>query len=233
MEYQNFSLSASKGKLYLKSKTPQDGYEKVSYGLDNTGVTYHQYHNNTKGVPKYFELKEITHEGRTLKLMELTLVDGETSNKISVPLKNRGGYTDEAKAIISALNGLELGEEVVFTPSKNKYTTKSGVEKENIQVYINYVNRKNDEGKNLSTGFIAYSDIPKPIEKIVAGDKTWDFSGATEFYYSKITEIQAKFQNSPTTSNSEIGSPPPKKQNTVVEAAAGIQKEEDRDLLPF
>ena len=50
--------------------------------------TYHQYHNSIKGIPKFFEVKEIQHEGKTLKFMELTLIDGEVSNKVSVPLKN-------------------------------------------------------------------------------------------------------------------------------------------------
>lgn len=194
MEYRNFSISASKGKLYLKAKQPTEGYEEVTYGTDNK-KTYHQYHANARGLPTAFETKEIVHDGRTLKFLELTLTDGEILNKISAPLKNKGGYTDEAKAIISALNGLDMGEIVTFNPSKNKYTTKSGAEKENIQVYINYVNRLGENGKGLSTGFITYSDIPAPIEKVVAGDKTWDFSAATEFYYSKIQEIQTKFQN--------------------------------------
>ena len=43
MNYNNYSISASKGKLYLKSKTPQEGYEKVTYGANGENTTYHKY----------------------------------------------------------------------------------------------------------------------------------------------------------------------------------------------
>ena len=39
MNYNNYSISASKGKLYLKSKTPQEGYEKVTYGANGENTT--------------------------------------------------------------------------------------------------------------------------------------------------------------------------------------------------
>lgn len=193
MNYNNYSLSSSKGKLYLKSKTPQEGYEEVKYGTDGKSVTYHKYTNSIKGVPTQLEVKEVSYEGRTLKFLELTLTDGEDANKVSVPLKNKGGYTDEVKTLLSALNGLELGEEVILSPSLSKYTNKQGAEKTQLQVYINYVNRVGENGKNLSTGFISYNDIPKPEEKVVAGDRTWNWEKQTEFYYAKLTEIQAKF----------------------------------------
>lgn len=203
MNYNNYSLSSSKGKLYLKSKTPTEGYEEVKYGTDGRSVTYHKYFDSIKGLPTYLEQKEFQHEGRTLKFLELTLVDGDDVNKVSVPLKNKGGYTDEVKALISALNGLELGEEVTLNPSLNKYTNSKGVDKTQLQLYVNYTGRQGENGKNLSTGYIAFTDIPKPTSKIVAGDTTWDWTEQTEFYWGKLTEIEARFKNQTTSSSTQ------------------------------
>jgi len=196
MTYNNYSISASKGKLYLKAKTETPGYEKVTYGTNGESVTWHQYHDSIKGTPQTLEVKEIQYEGKTLKFLELTLVDGENHNKVSAPLKNvKGNYTDEVKAILSALNGLEMGQEVTFTTKATTSTGKNGKEYKNLNVYINYTQILNESGKDQGTGFIPYTDIPAPIEKMVAGDKTWDFSPQTEFYYAKLGEIQTKFQS--------------------------------------
>lgn len=200
MTYNNFSISSGKGKLYLKEKQPTQGYEEVTYGTEGK-KTYHKYQDSIKGFPKTFEVKEITYEGKTLKFLELALVDGDVSNKVSVPLKNaKGNYTDEVKALLSALNGLTLGEEVTLTTKATTTTGKNGKEYKNLNIYINYINILGDNGKGQGAGFIAYSDIPAPIEKIVAGDKTWDWTPQTEFFYSKLGEIQAKFQNAPQSS---------------------------------
>jgi len=198
MTYNNFSISSGKGKLYLKSKTAQDGFEKVTYGTNGENVTYHKYADSIKGTPKTFEVKEIQYEGKTLKFMELGLVDGDISNKVSVPLKNtKGGYTDEARALLSALYNMDLGEEVTLSTRVSTTTGKNGKEYKNLNIYINYVERLGENGKGLSTGFIPYNEIPAPIEKVVAGDKTWDWTPQTEFFYEKLQEVQAKFQNAP------------------------------------
>lgn len=231
--YNNYSISAGKGKLYLKSKTPQEGFEKVTYGTNGESITYHKYADSIKGVPSLLEVKEISYEGKTLKFMELTLTDGEVLNKVSAPLKNiKGNYTDEVKALLSALNKLDLGEEVTLTVKASTTTGKNGKEYKNLNVYINYVNRLGENGKGLGTGFIAYGDIPPPIEKIVAGDKTWDWTPQTEFFYAKLGEIQAKFQNAPTATPT----PQAPKQEPVkgkVEMSAHIPDKEGFDSLPF
>jgi hypothetical protein len=194
MTYNNYSISAGKGRLYLKSKTPQEGYEKVTYGTNGENVTYHKYVDTIQGTPSTFEVKEVPFEGKTLKFLELTLVDGDTSNKVSVPLKNiRGNYTDEVKSMLSALNELELGEEVTLAVKSTTTTGKNGKEYKNLNIYINYVNRLGENGKGLSTGFITYSDIPAPDKKVVAGDTVYDWTPQTEFFYAKLQEIQTKF----------------------------------------
>jgi hypothetical protein len=237
MTYNNFSISSGKGKLYLKEKQPTQGYEEVSYGTEGK-KTYHQYHDSIKGIPKYFDVKEVQYDGKTLKFMELSLVDGDVSNKVSVPLKNtKGGYTDEARALLSALVGMDLNEEVTLSTKTTTTTGKNGKEYKNLNLYINYVNRLGDNGKGASTGFIPYSEIPAPIEKIVAGDKTWDWSPQTEFFYSKLQEVQAKFQNVQTASQPQVNTEAPK--IPVVSPSEAFDKVEKQEMpekfdkLPF
>jgi hypothetical protein len=224
--YNNFSISSSKGKLYLKEKQPTAGYEEVSYGTEGK-KTYHKYTNSIKGIPKYLESKEVQFDGRTLRFLELTLVDGDINNKVSVPLKNKGGYTDEVKLLISALNGLEIGEEVTLSTTKSAYKNKKGEDKEQLNIYINYVNKLNDAGKGLSTGFIPFSDIPKPTSKVVAGDTTWDWSEQTEFYYAKLTELLERFKSTSTNAQPQPQEAP--KPTTSEKAKVEEQAEE----LPF
>lgn len=237
MTYNNFSISAGKGKLYLKEKQPTEGYEEVTYGTEGK-KTYHKYFNNIKGVPSYFDSKEVQFDGRTLRFLELTLVDGDVSNKVSVSLKNKGGYTDEVKLLLSALDGLELGEEVTLSTAKSAYKNKKGEDKEQLNIYINYVNRLNDAGKGLSTGYIPFADIPKPTSKVVAGDTTWDWTEQTEFYYSKLTNILERFKNNSGNSQPQAETKPKNAVPTAspkeaFEPAGTFQKENDFQDLPF
>jgi hypothetical protein len=229
--YNNFSISSGKGKLYLKEKQPTEGYEEVTYGTEGK-KTYHKYFNSIKGIPKYFQSKEVQYDGRTLKFLELTLVDGDTSNKVSVPLKNKGGYTDEVKLLLSALDGLKMGEEVTLSTTKSSYKNKKGEDKEQLNIYINYVNILNDAGKGLSTGFIPFADIPKATPKVVAGDTTWDFSEQTEFYYAKLTSILEKFTNSTPQQKSDAPKIPQATPSEAFEPATKNKEEEYQDL-PF
>lgn len=236
MEYRNYSISSGKGKLYLKEKQATPGYTEISYGTEGK-TTFHKYEDSIKGTPKSLEVKEVPYEGKTLKFLELVLLDGEISNKVSVPLKNpKGNYSDETKVLLSALNNLELGEEVTLT-TKTKTTTSAtnGKEYKNLNVYINYVNKLGENGKGLSTGFIPYEDIPKPIEKMVAGDRVYDWTPQTEFFYSKLGELITKFSTNGTTAT-----PAPKAEtklptqsvNQAFEPASTTKKEEFTDL-PF
>lgn len=224
MNYRNFSISKSKGKLYLKEKQPTEGYEEVTYGEGEK--TYHQYHNSIEGTPKEFGVKEVSYKGRTLRFLELSLEDGDTINKISVNLKNKGGYTDEAKALFSALRGLELNERVSVSPVKTVSEGKNGKTYENLNIYINYLNRQDENGRNPSTGYIHYKDIPKPIKKEVAGDTVWDFTPQTEFYYEVFQEIERKFDGVSTSTAVKEEKPKVKKKEPT-------PVEEVSDDLPF
>lgn len=199
--YNNYSISRGKGKFYLKSATPQEGYEEVTFGEGQK--TYHKYFDRVQGVLKYFDTKEAqTKDGKKLNFLEVTFIDGDNSNKVSVPLKNsKSNYTDEVKALVSALNGADVGEEMQMTVKKSAWEA-NGKSGENLNVYLNYVNRKNDDGKGLSTGFIAFGDIPKP-EKEEDEDLgvSYNWKPVNKFYAQKIKEIKAKFEGTTATTN--------------------------------
>jgi hypothetical protein len=196
MTYNNYSISNSKGKLYLKSPEPKEGYEQLTYGTENK-VTFHKYEDRTQGVLKYFDVKEVQYQGKTLSFLEVSLIDGDVSNKVSVPLKNsKGNYTDEVKALVSSLNSADIGQNVTLSVTKTQSTAKNGKVYDNLNVYINYVDRLGDNGKGLSTGFISFDEIPKP-EKEEDEDLgvSWNWKPVNKFYAVKIKELQAKFQN--------------------------------------
>lgn len=202
--YNNYSISRGKGKFYLKSAEPKEGYEKITYGTDNK-VTYHKYFDRVQGVLKYFDQKEATtKDGKRLQFLEVTFIDGEDSNKVSVPLKNsKSNFTDEVKSIVSALDKADVGEEMTMTVKTSSWE-KDGKSGENLNVYLNYVNRKNDDGKGLSTGFINHNDIPKAIkEEDEDLGVTYDWKPVNKFYAQKIKEIKAKFDGN-TTSQTEV-----------------------------
>lgn len=208
MTYNNYSISRGKGKLYLKSQTPQEGYEEVIFGENQK--TYHKYFDRIQGVLKYFDEKEAqTKEGKKLRFLEVTLVDGDIINKVSVPLKNsKGNYTDEVKALVSALNNADVGEPMQLSVT-TKYWESNGKSGENLNIYLNYINRKNEDGKGLSTGFINFNDIPK-AEREDDEDLgvSYNWKPVNKFFVQKIKEIQAKFQNT-TAREGEPTDPPP------------------------
>lgn len=196
--YNNYSVSRGKGKLYLKSATPQEGYEEVTYGEGQK--TYHKYFDRVEGVLKYFDTKEAqTKDGKKLQFLEVTFINGEDNNKISVPLKNsKGNYTDEVKSLVSALNGAEIGENMTMAVKKSTWEA-NGKTGDNLNVYLNYVDRKNEDGKGLSTGFIAFNDIPKATkEEDEDLGITYDWKPVNKFWAQKIKEVKAKFDNKTT-----------------------------------
>lgn len=196
--YNNFSISKKKGKFYLKEKQPTEGYVEVVYGVNNDKKTYHRYFDKVEGTIDKLETKEVEYDGRKLHFLELTLNNGDEINKISTSLKNKGGYTDEVKAILSAMNGYKVGEPVSVTARTSESTGKNGKVYENFNVYVNYNNIKNDDGKSASTGYISYEEIPGPIKTDDGmGGVTWDWTPSNKFYYSKLQEIEARLSGAP------------------------------------
>jgi hypothetical protein len=146
----------------------------------------------------------------------LTFIEGDNNNKVSVPLKNsKGNFTDEVKAIVSALNNADFGHNMTAT-LKTSTWEKNGKTGDNFNFYLNYIDRKNDEGKGLSTGFISFVDVPKAIkEEDEDLGTTWDWKPVNKFYAQKIKEIKERFDNS---------APAPQPQTTPVV---------EEDDLPF
>lgn len=228
--YKNYSISSSKGKLYLKEKAPTEGYVEVVYGVNNDKKTYHKYEDSIQGIPVSLETKEVDFEARKLRFLEFTLKDGDTINKVSVPLKNKTGYTNEVKAIISSLDKLQVGERVTFTTKISSYTNSKGEKKEQLNIYVNYVDILGENGKGLSTGFIPFNEIPRAEKEVDEddGEVTWNWKPVNKFFLQKIKEISERIsaqseENAPAQPAPEIASKP--KPETL--------DEEDPDDLPF
>lgn len=190
MNYNNYSISYGKGRLYLKSKEAKEGYEKVTYGTDNK-TTYHKYVDRIQGVLSKVEVSEKEFEGRKLVFFEVTLLDGDTVNRVSTVLRNvKGNYTDEVKSLVSSLNGAEFGSLVSLSVSKTK-SEKS--DKDFLNIYINYLDRMGENGKPMSTGFIPYDEVPR-AEKEEDPDLgvSWNWKPVNKYYAQKIKEIEAR-----------------------------------------
>ena len=190
MTYNNYSISYSKGRLYLKSKEAKEGYEKVTYGTDNR-IIYHKYADRVQGTLSKVEVSEKEFEGRKLVFFEVTLVDGNTVNRVSTVLRNvKGNYTDEVKCLVSALNSAEFGSNVSLSILKTK---SDKTDKEFLNIYINYLDRIGENGKPTSTGFIPYDEIPR-AEKEEDPDLgvSWNWKPVNKYYAQKIKEIEAR-----------------------------------------
>ena len=195
MAYNNFSISSSKAKFYLKSKEPKEGFIAVPYGEGKT--TYHQYYDRVEGILSKVETKDVDAGGKKLQFFEVTLTKGQDTNRISAPLKNsKGNYTDEVKALVSTLNSAEPGQ-LVSVSLNNKTTSKDGKDYENLSVYINYAERLGENGKPESSGFISFSEIPRAVkEEDEDIGVTWNWKPVNKFYAAKIKEIVARFEES-------------------------------------
>lgn len=226
MVYNNYSISYGKGRLYLKSKEPKEGYEKVTYGTDNK-VTYHKYVHSTNGILTKAEVSEKEFEGRKLSFFEVTLIDGDTVNRISTVLKNvKGNYTDEVKTLVSALANAEFGSNVSLSVAKTR-SEKS--EKEYLNVYINYLDKLGENGKPMSTGFIPFDEIPR-AEREEDDDLgvSWNWKPVNKYFAMRIKEIEAKsLSTAPVQKTAE--SAVTKQQSAPVRAEALLEA----DDLPF
>lgn len=227
MQYKNFSISKKEGKFYLKESKPTEGYVEITYGVNND-KTYHKYFDSVSGIINNVEVKDVDYNGRKLSFLEVSVADGDTLNKISTNLKNKGGYTDEVKALVSSLDGYKVGEPVTITPRKSFSTGKNGKTYENLNIYINYQNIKNDDGKGASTGYINYTDIPAPIkEDDGMGGVEWNWKPQTVFYFNKLNDIMSRFGGNTTTNTTTTQS------ETKFEPVEQTSFLPDDDSLPF
>lgn len=233
MNYENYRIGADG--LYQSSKEAKEGFEMKTYGTENK-VTYVKKIRQIEGTITGVEVKEFTHDNKTIKNIELKIQDGDTLHQVSTALKNQKGnnYSEATTAILSALNGYKLGERVSFSAYYKKSTGSNGKEYNNLNVYINHVNIIGSNGKPEGTGFIPYTDLPKAISKEVAGETQWNFEAVMEFWYAKLQEISKRFENSPTpTSTPPAQDTKPAMQPNTSFETAGSSPTEDIDDLPF
>lgn len=237
MNYFNFKISQKRAKFYQSSKEPRDGFEKVEYGMEEPKkVTYHKYMDKLHGVVKSVGVKEIQYEGRTLKFFELVLVDGDNQYAISASLRNAKGtnYTTEVKQIVSCLDNYTAGEPVTVTLSNKTTTGKDGKEYTNFNMYMNYQNILDDNGRGKSTGYISFDQIPKAEVEEVAGEKLYTFKAQMNFYYEKIKALSEKF---PFVQQAVAQTTPAQQPAASVPAAkpaaAPAQVVDNEDDLPF
>lgn len=215
MKYENYKIGAVG--LYQSSKTPQEGFEKTEYGTDKK-ITYIKKIDKIEGVITEIDTKEIEFDGRKMKMLEVTMVSGDTQHKIGVSLKNQKGsnYSDAAIALLSALNGYKIGQRASLSAYWKKSTGKNGKEYNNLSVAINHLDILTSENKPEWTGFVPFTDIPKATSKEVAGDTVWDFTPVMEFWYEKFTALKEKFSEAPAPA-SEAPKPAPSAQTVTLE----------------
>lgn len=229
MAYKNYAVSSAKGYMYEKSKEAKEGFEAVT---SDRGTSYQRKVANIEGVITGFRTKKFD-SGSTI--IELVVKEGEDSHTLAVNLYTASGSnTREAQALISSMYGYKAGEAVTVSFSVKKTTADNGKEYENVNFWINYKNIQDDNMKNVSTGFIPYTDIPKPTTKVVAGETKYNFDDRVEFYYNKLQEISTRIGNAPApvqqqsqVTSTAVNTTPPV--STI--PAGAVEKSEDD--LPF
>jgi hypothetical protein len=225
MAQQNFNISAKRGRLYLKSKEPKEGYETVSYGDGKT--TFHKYQDRVEGIITKVETKDVEAGGKKLQFFEVTLKDGDTYNNISTPLKNsKGNFTDEVKAFVSSLNNCPPFARVSVS-CYNKTTESGGKTYDNLNIFINLLDEVDPEtGKPKGTGFIPYTEVPRAIKEDDPDlGVTWDWKPVNKYYIGKIKEIISKFEAARAATPT---APPP---SNTVGVAAGKVNNNGADIL--
>ena len=238
MNYENYSFSWKKGKFYLKSKTPLEGYEEITYQDKKSKepkmlVTYHKYVDSIEGVVSRVEVKEFTFG----KFLNVSLkVNDDTFATVQVPYKDKYGYSRETKAFVGALDTLKKGERVVVNPKISTFTKGNGKEGSSLTIWINYVNIKDENDKNVSTGFIKFEDIPKAIKGEKRGEVTYDNEPISDFFYAKLEKLFTEYGKSTTSETTSTETKPEAKKKTKdapVEANMAFDLGDDDDDLPF
>lgn len=196
MEYVNLRFKWKEGKFYESSNTAKEGFEKVTYSkIGNNGakeekVTYHKFYDEVKGVISSVKIDKSPY-GTNLAVNVKT--DKEQITQIKLPLNSKVSYSEEAKAMISSLKGYETGEEVSIKPYVKTFKKNNGSDGKNVTIFINYVNKLDDNGKSLSTGYINFEDVPKWEKKEVRGVEEWNADAEMNYYYSILNEVMGRF----------------------------------------
>lgn len=210
MKFINLGFKWSEGKFYEKSSEPKEGFKEVKYTDKETkkeAVTYHKTVDSITGKIHAVISDQTTWGAKVLKVLVNT--GNDECTVIQVDLKDKYGYSRETKAFLSSLRDYIKGEEVVITPKITEYTnpTTSKVTK-NLNIYMNYVNILNDDGKGKMTGYINFNEVPA-LEKVEKrGETTYNNDAQQDFYYEvlmKVLEKLPKGTSSNTNDNSNGG----------------------------
>lgn len=238
MGYINLSLDFKKAKFVEKSKEPKEGFERNDWTFhDRTGTNYRRFINSISGVVTNVREEKVDFGGRSNTFLKVFVKDNITgdTNVVSVDLWGKYGMESDAKTLLGGLRGMIVGEEVTITPKENLYTNKKGVEKKSLNVYINYKNIQNDDGKSSSTGYIPYDEVPKLDKVEKHGKVTWNSDKVDDFYYNILKSLETKFENNSTantqnnnSSNNVPTASPQDAFSTTLES-----KVDEHDDLPF
>jgi hypothetical protein len=231
MGYKNYSATNNKGSIYEKSKEPKEGFEEVI--TMNGKKVYQRKVKNIEGVIKSFQTKAMPNGA---EILELSIFDGADYHNLSVALMTASNsYTREAEALISAMKGYKPNSKVsvAFTTKDSVYEGKTYT---NGTFWINYLDEQDENGKNPTTGFISYTEIPKATTKKVGGKDVKVYDDRVEFFFNELQEISKKLQEAPKSDptpspsvpngGNNPGKPEPKSTITPVE-------EDDDQDLPF
>jgi len=185
-----YSISKSKSKFYSKSKDPREGYEQVTYGTDNS-ITYHKYVDTVEGILTKVVVEQKTLRGAELSFLSVELKTAEGySDYISCTLKEYGRFTEQAKAMASALNGASFGELYRFSVRTRKGNDS---DKSFLNIFVNDLNKFDESGRPVSTGFIPSSEIPKGETSVdELGQKTTTYDNQNKFFTGLISNLIKK-----------------------------------------
>lgn len=235
MNYFNYKISGTKGKMYLSSKDPQEGYTKVEFGTKkDPKVTYHKYVDRVKGLFSGFATKEVEFDNKKLTFLEVTFTDGDDINKISVNLKTpQGNVSNEAKGLISSLYGAEVNKEYSVSCTV-KVNHSNGKDYKNLNIYVNSTTELNEAGRGMSTGYISYTDVPKAIkEDDGLGGFTYNNKDVNAFWGGKIKEISVRFEGAEETVKKDSPKKDSPKKETTSKMSKPLVDANEADDLPF
>lgn len=246
MAYKNLTLNFKKAQFVETSKEPKEGFERNDWTMnDKSGTNYKKFYKNVKGVVTTIKEDKVNFNGREVNLLKVMLDESGSSDIISLAFELWGDYgmDSDAMNMLGALRGMEKGEEVTITPVARLYTNRKGVEKKAINIYINYVNKLNEEGKGLSTGFIPYDEVPKLESEEKRGRTVYNSDARDDFYYDILKDLSQKFVYEGNNSNENTSAPsqptedegqglPQVSPTDAFEPATNF-KPEEHDDLPF
>lgn len=196
MGYVNLKISGKNGKMYESSSVEKVGYEKVLYGEKGSEkVTYHKYYDKIEGKFVGFGITQMKSDKADITMLNVKIQGLDDLFTIAVPLKTTyGGISDASKSLVSSFYNAKPQSEYSVTAlvKKNQVGEKTY---DNQVVYVNSLTEMGENGKGLSTGFIPFSEIPRPTKTDDGlGGISYDNKDVNLFFGGKIREISSKFE---------------------------------------